>query len=50
MRNLREILKNALSIGALLGNMEGGSYTGNFERKVICISCFLFFEPVDIKS
>jgi hypothetical protein len=32
----------ALSIGALLENLEGGSFTGTFERKRECISGFLF--------
>jgi hypothetical protein len=43
-------LAPALSIGALLGGLGGGSFIGNFERKRKYISVFLFLDPEDIKS
>jgi hypothetical protein len=38
----RPCKRAALSIRALLGETEGGSFTGTFERKGKCISGFLF--------
>jgi hypothetical protein len=47
MRNLRDVnrpcKRAALYIGALLGNLEGVHLLGLFERKIKCISGFLFF-------
>jgi hypothetical protein len=37
-------------MGALMGNLERGSFTGTFERKRKCISGSLFLDPEDIKS
>jgi hypothetical protein len=34
-----------LSIGAILGDLGGGSFTGTFERKRKFISGFLFLGP-----
>jgi hypothetical protein len=48
-RNLRDMYKKkrpckraALSVGALLGKLEGVNFTGTSERKRKCISAFLF--------
>jgi len=55
MRNLRAMKKGpvklaALSIGTLLGKLEGVHFTGNFETERKCISGFLFLDPEDIRS
>jgi hypothetical protein len=40
---------SSLHRGAI-GETGGGSFTGTFERKIKCVSEFLFLEPEDIKS